>query len=235
MARWGLIPAAGIGKRMGSAIPKQYLKLHDREVLAWTLEAIQRSGELSAVVLVLNPDDQYFAGHLAREFPEVICVSGGNERLNSVARGLDKIAELGKDEDWVLVHDAVRPCVRKEDISKLIAELAGHETGGILASPVRDTLKHSDANGQVRETLPRELYWLAATPQMFRLHKLRAAIRALEEKNAIATDEAAAIEQMGWPVQLVAGRSDNIKITAPEDLPLAEFLLREQARSRAQD
>lgn len=230
---WALIPAAGIGKRLGSITPKQYLKLHDQEVLAWTLQALVAADFIEKIVLVLHPDDSYFASHLAQKFPEVLVVSGGEERQDSVANGLDFLKDLAEGDDWVLVHDAARPCLMAEDLDKLVSGLKENEVGGILASPVKDTLKRSDQSYKVVDTLNRNEYWLAATPQMFRFGLLHDALTRAKQNGLIATDEAAAIEAMGLPVTIVKGRSDNLKITSQEDLALAEFLLEKLGKIHA--
>jgi len=224
---WAVVPAAGIGRRMNSSIPKQYLKIKGREVLAWTLESLQSFDKLRGIILVLHPEDRYFQEHLASSFPDIVCVEGGAERLHSVAAGLSAVQERGADHDWVLVHDAVRPCLHPDDLHRLVDALEGESAGGILALPVSDTLKQADSLQQVSATLPRENYWLAATPQMFRLGPLLKATNQALEVGHLATDEAATMEQMAYPVKLVAGRRDNIKITSAEDLALAEFILQQ--------
>jgi 2-C-methyl-D-erythritol 4-phosphate cytidylyltransferase len=213
---------------MGAAIPKQYIKLHGKEVLAWTLEVLSGLDFLEKTVLVLHPDDKYFSEKMAADFPTVLQVEGGEERQHSVSNGLNFLKSLAADDDWVLVHDAARPCVKSDDIYKLLNELEDDPVGGILASRVKDTLKQADDSLQVISTLDRNDYWLAATPQLFRIGLLVDALNNVKETGQIATDEAAAIEAMGLPVKLVEGHSDNIKITSSEDLALAEFLL-EQA------
>jgi len=230
---WALVPAAGIGKRLGSKIPKQYLKLHGQEVLAWTLQTLAAADFIEKIVLVLHPDDNYFAGHLAQKFPDVLVVPGGEERQDSVANGLAFLKGLAKNDDWVLVHDAARPCLLLEDLTKLVNHLKEDAVGGILASQVKDTLKHSDESCKVLDTLKRNEYWLAATPQMFRFSLLCEALNSAKEAGFIATDEAAAIEAMGLPVTIVEGRSDNLKITSQEDLALAEFLLQKLGKIHA--
>lgn len=213
---------------MGAAIPKQYIKLHGKEVLAWTLEALIGLDFLEKIVLVLHPDDTYFSDKMSADFPDVLQVQGGEERQHSVSNGLNFLKNLAADDDWILVHDAARPCVKSDDIYKLLNELDDDPVGGILASRVRDTLKHADKSRKVKSTLNRNDYWLAATPQLFRFKLLLDALNSVKESDQIATDEAAAVEAMGLPVRLVEGHSDNIKITSSEDLALAEFLL-EQA------
>ncbi|MDG2091294.1 MAG: 2-C-methyl-D-erythritol 4-phosphate cytidylyltransferase [Gammaproteobacteria bacterium] len=230
---WALVPAAGIGKRLGAKTPKQYLKLHGTEVLAWTLQTLSQLDFLEKIVLVLHPDDDYFSINLAKDFPNVLVVSGGQERQDSVAYGLEFLQTLAKDEDWVFVHDAARPCLTKDDMNKLRSVLENNETGGILASRVKDTLKHSDEALNITSTLDRDEYWLAATPQLFRFRVLLDAFDKLKESGQRATDEAAAVEALGLPVRIVEGRSDNIKITSQEDLALAEFILKQLGKVNA--
>jgi len=213
---------------MAAAMPKQYIKLHGKEVLAWTLEVLTSLDFLEKIVLVLHPDDNYFSEKMSADFPDVLQVEGGEERQHSVSNGLNFLKTLASDDDWILVHDAARPCVKAEDIHKLINELEDNPVGGILASRVRDTLKQTDNSLRVKSTLDRNDYWLAATPQLFRFKLLLDALNSVKASNQIATDEAAAIEALGLPVKLVEGHRDNIKITSSEDLALAEFLL-EQA------
>ena len=236
---WALVPAAGIGKRLGAKTPKQYLKLHGKELLVWTLQTLSELEYLERIVLVLHPDDDYFYTNLSKDFPNILVVSGGQERQHSVAYGLDLLKTLAQGDDWIFVHDAVRPCVTKDDINKLKNALENDEVGGILASRVKDTLKHSDvsisAEGslasegslKVSSTLNRDEYWLAATPQLFRFKVLLDAFSQMQESGQNATDEAVAVEALGLPVKIIEGRSDNIKITSQEDLALAEFLLKQ--------
>jgi 2-C-methyl-D-erythritol 4-phosphate cytidylyltransferase len=140
---WALVPAAGIGRRLGATTPKQYLKLHDREVLAWTLQTLTALDFLEKIVLLLHPEDDYFATYLAQEFPDVLLATGGKERQDSVANGLEFLKDLAVDNDWVLVHDAARPCLLAEDVIKLVSSLKEDKVGGILATQVKDTLKMS--------------------------------------------------------------------------------------------
>jgi 2-C-methyl-D-erythritol 4-phosphate cytidylyltransferase len=228
---WALVPAAGIGTRMGAGIPKQYIKLHGKAVLAWTLEVLLGLEFLEKIVLILHPEDTYFSEKMAADFPAVLQVKGGEERQHSVSNGLEFLKTLAADDDWVLVHDAARPCVKADDIYKLVQELQDDAVGGILASRVKDTLKHADDSQQVLSTVDRNDYWLAATPQLFRFKLLMDALNNVKKSKKIATDEAVAIEAMGQPVKLIEGHRDNIKITSSEDLALAEFLLEQTGRA----
>ncbi len=233
------MPAAGLGQRMKSDVPKQYQKLHGKEVLAWTLQTLCSLNYLQEIVLVLHPNDSYYNANLAASFPNVKVVVGGEERQHSVINGLAYLKNKAEAEDWVFVHDAARPCITQDDINWLKTELQNDEIGGILASKVKDTLKQAISVEksiqhefhQVAVTLPREDHWLAATPQLFRFTILWDALTAQQTSGGIVTDESAAIEALDKPVKIIEGRSDNIKITSPEDIMLAEFILKQQGKA----
>lgn len=229
---WVIIPAAGIGKRMrtsGDDMPKQYLPLGECTILEITLARIDQVEGINGVVLVLAEDDPWWPQLQINLDHELVTVTGGNERFHSVLNGLMALdGRVGK-QDWILVHDVVRPCVRVADINKLVATLAADAVGGILATPVRETLKRTSGAMTVAETVSREDYWLAGTPQMFRFESLLLALEQARESGTLVTDEAHAMEMAGHTVQLVQGEGDNIKITHPADLALAEHLLNRQA------
>lgn len=223
-----VLPAAGSGRRAGLALPKQFVPLAGKPILQHTLERFAVLPEISAIVLAVDEQDVYTKDFLA-SLPaalrkRVLTVPGGTERMYSVLNALEYLAGLAAGDDWVLVHDAVRPCLRRSDIHRLFAALEG-TPGGLLALPVRDTLKRADAQGRVVATLDRSELWQAATPQMFRHGLLLRALREAAAAGLVVTDEAAAVERLGVPVQLVQGQTDNIKVTWPEDLQLAEALL----------
>ena len=222
---WAVVPAAGVGKRMNTDIPKQYLPLAGSTVIENTVATLLDISGLAGIVIALGTDDDWwdetrFAGHAM-----VHRVSGGTERANSVLNALSELKNKAHDEDWVLVHDAARPCVRKDDIQCLIDSCKTHSVGGILGMPVRDTMKLADAEQQILKTVPRDNLWHAFTPQMFRLGMLADAIEGALEAGFAITDEASAVEWAGYSPLLVEGTADNIKITRPEDLALAEFYL----------
>jgi len=222
---WAVVPAAGIGKRMGAVIPKQYLPLAGRTVMEQTLRTLLNCSSISAVVVVISSNDIWWETiHLDTHKP-LIQVIGGEERFHSVMQGLQALQTRVPADDWVLVHDAVRPCLRAEDLDNLIVNLQNDPVGGLLAMPVRDTMKRSDKAGRVTATVDRRGLWHALTPQMFRLEMLITALRLAQEKHLLVTDEASAVEAMGLAPRLVEGHADNIKITHPEDLALAEFYL----------
>lgn len=226
---WAVVPAAGIGTRMGGEIPKQYLPLLGRPVIAHTLARLCNHPRISAVVVVLAADDRWWPELSMNYSRPLLVATGGEERRDSVLSGLDALSGRASNEDWVLVHDAVRPCLRDEDIERLMNELWTDEVGGLLAIPARDTMKRCGANNRVRETVSREFLWQAQTPQMFRLKALRDAIRLTLNEDRDVTDEAQAMELAGARPRLVQGREDNIKITRRGDLELAEmYLMRRQ-------
>ena len=219
-----VIPAAGVGKRMQANLPKQYLTINDKTILEHTVERLQSVPCVEQVVIAINPQDQYFAG--VNLSATVKVVFGGDERVNSVLAGLKAIeTDLGTvaKSAWVLVHDAARPNVSVDDIEKLVESCFEQNCGGILATPVRDTMKRGE--GFVSHTEDRQNLWHALTPQFFPLNQLIEALEQGLKDNITLTDEASAIENAGKPVLLVEGRADNLKITRPEDLALATFYL----------
>ena len=224
---WALIPAAGAGKRMGSAIPKQYLPLAGRPVIAHTLDIFLRHPRIAGLVVAVGAEDEWWpavAADLAPDKPLWVA-EGGAERCHSVLNGLEMLRGHAHPKDWVLVHDAARPCLTGEDLVRLLDELADDPVGGLLAAPVRDTLKQADGAGRVATTVDRSRLWHALTPQMFRLDLLHESLRAALAHGLLVTDEAAALEAAGFCPRLIEGRMDNLKITRPEDLVLAEFYL----------
>ena len=222
---FAVVPAAGIGKRMGGVVPKQYLELGGVTVLQRTLERIADQPGMNRVAVAIAPDDAHFETLEARLPATVRRVTGGAERCHSVLAGLGALADEARAEDWVLVHDAARPCVRPSDIAHMVTTLIDHPVGGILAVPVRDTLKRCDTAGQIETTVERNNLWHALTPQMFRIGALTEALEASLEAGVVVTDEAQAMERTGLTPRVVAGHGDNIKITQPEDLALAERIL----------
>ncbi|MGF1745693.1 2-C-methyl-D-erythritol 4-phosphate cytidylyltransferase [Vibrio minamisatsumaniensis] len=218
-----VVPAAGVGSRMKADRPKQYLKIHGKTILEHTVEKLISHPQVSQVVIAISDDDPYYPELALNLNSQVLRVSGGSERADSVLSALNYIAEqqLG---DWVMVHDAARPCVQLSDIDKLISGAMNHDVGAILAAPVRDTMKRG-AQGQIEQTVDRADLWHALTPQMFRSKPLRNALSQALAQGVSITDEASAFEWKGLSPALVAGRSDNFKITQPEDLALAEFYL----------
>ncbi|CAJ1903544.1 2-C-methyl-D-erythritol 4-phosphate cytidylyltransferase [Aeromonas jandaei] len=218
-----IVPAAGIGSRMGAECPKQYLQLAGKTILEHTLERLLAHPAIGQVIVALAPHDRWFDTLPVAQDERILRVEGGAERAFSVLNALH-VAQ----GEWVLVHDAARPCLTHGDLDALIAA-AMTSGGAILGSRVRDTMKRSDAAGNIIATVEREQLWHALTPQMFPTGPLR---RALEEglaMGATITDEASAMERAGFAVRMVEGRADNIKVTRPEDLSLAGLFLSQQA------
>ena len=222
---WAVIPAAGIGSRMQAEIPKQYLQVNNKCILEYTLECFCSHPGITGVVVVLAADDGHWGQLSVAGHAKVKTAPGGAERFNSVLNGLRSLQQQADGNDWVLVHDAVRPCLHHEDIDHLINELGGHPVGGLLALPVRDTMKRVNDAGEVIETVDRGGLWHALTPQMFRLAMLEQAVAQAVNGNRMITDEAQAMELCGYRPVVVQGRADNIKITHRGDLPLAELFL----------
>lgn len=226
---WAIVPAAGIGARMGAHLPKQYLPLAGTPVLVHALERLAAHPRIAGIVLALRQADPYWQA-LAFNCPKPLhVVTGGASRAASVLAALDWLAGREQPETPVLVHDAVRPLLHADDIHSLCAEPLD-EHGCLLATPLTDTVKRTDAAGRVRETVPRDGLWTVQTPQRFRLDVLRAALAGALAAGQEPTDEAQAMENAGFRPRLLAGRRDNIKITVPHDLPLAECLLAAQTR-----
>lgn len=222
---WALIPAAGAGRRFGSVVPKQYLTLAGRMVIDHALELFTSHPACRGVVVAVDDNDALFAQSAYADHPAVHRVRGGAERYLSVACGLDALVGLAAADDWVLVHDAARPCLRVEDLNALLAELADNPPGALLGAKVRDTMKRADADGHISATVDREGLWHAFTPQACRLSLLKRALEQARADGYAVTDEASAIEHLGLTPRMVEGHADNLKITRPEDLPLAEFYL----------
>ena len=216
-----LVPAAGFGARMGNALPKQYLPLAGQPMIFHALNTLCSCPEISTVFVVLAPDDTQFHSYDWSAFGDKLqpLYCGGAMRAETVLNGL-LVSELEPD-DWVLVHDAARPCLTQAHLTKLIAELRDDAVGGILAVPVADTLKRADDAGRIARTEDRAGLWQAQTPQMFRAGLLA---QALQQCSAV-TDEASAIEALGLQPKLVLSESTNFKVTYPQDLLLAELLL----------
>lgn len=221
-----VIAAAGIGKRVGADLPKQYLPLLGKTIIEHSLAPFLNHPDICKVVVSLAKNDHWFRQLEIANHPKIERVEGGQERVDSVLCAL----KLIKGEAYVLVHDAARPCISAADIDKLIAHVRITKQGAILGSRVRDTMKRSNADGQIINTVERENLWHALTPQMFPNRLLIEAISSAKERYKI-TDEASAMEMAGLPVAIIEGRSDNLKITRYEDLQLAALYLSQQINS----
>ncbi|HEY4697729.1 MAG TPA: 2-C-methyl-D-erythritol 4-phosphate cytidylyltransferase [Gallionella sp.] len=217
-----LVPAAGFGSRMGGELPKQYLPLAGQPMIAHALGTLCACAEISTVFVVLAPGDTLFHSYDWSRFGDKLqpLFCGGGARADTVLNGL-QASELEPD-DWVLVHDAARPCLTRAHLDKLIAEVRDDAVGGILAVPVADTLKRDAGNGRILRTESREQLWQAQTPQMFRAGLLAQAL----QQGGSFTDEASAVEALGLQPRLVLSEPANFKVTYPQDLLLAELLLK---------
>jgi len=213
---------------MHTPVPKQYLMLGGKRVIEHALERLGNYPWISGVVVAISAHDQLWQEVRATFRAPVMKVTGGSQRCHSVLAGLARLHDVARSEDWVLVHDAARPCLPHKDLDRLIAELSDHPVGGLLAIPVRDTMKRDDGQRTVTATVEREGLWHALTPQMFRYGALREALEAAIASDRIVTDESQAMELTGAQPRLVEGSADNIKITCPRDLVLAELYLRMQ-------
>lgn len=226
MAVWAVIPAAGVGRRFGAGIPKQYLEVAGRPLLAHVLDRFLEAQGVSAIVLATAAGDERWRGLLPSQ-PRIPIVpaQGGTTRAESVLAALDAVADEAAPDDWALVHDAARPCLSAADLQRLLTKAASDTAGGLLATPVVDTLKRADDAGRVTATVERNGLWRALTPQMFRYKLLRDALCGALADGFEITDEASAMEHAGHRPLLVAGGAENIKVTRPADLALAETIL----------
>ena len=223
-----IIPAAGFGSRMDSATPKQYLDLAGEPVIAHTLKVFLDCVQVSAVHVLLNVEDTFFDALSCARNPKInVHYCGGVTRAQSVFNGLQAIKNSVSTDDWMLVHDAARPCLSHTLLETLLESVQDDAVGGLLAIPLAETLKRTNGDNKVAKTEPRENLWQAQTPQMFRYGLLAQALQSFSQKfNNAPTDESQAIEALGYSPTLVRGDLRNIKITYPQDLALAELILR---------
>ena len=226
---FAIVPAAGQGTRIGDAVPKQYLPVGGKPLMFHSIEALAAVPRISCVCVVLAPMDRHWNQHDWSAFPDKIepVFAGGTRRPDSVKNAIEHLGDRIAKDDWVLVHDAARPCITTELVEQFLDEIGDDPVGGLLAMPVAETLKSADENLRVAATIPRLHLWRAQTPQMFRRDLLR---RGLEAKPD-ATDEAQAVESIGYSApRLVQGENSNIKVTFAEDLFLAEMILKRKGR-----
>ncbi|UAN46797.1 2-C-methyl-D-erythritol 4-phosphate cytidylyltransferase [Serratia sp. JSRIV001] len=217
-----VLPAAGIGSRMQADCPKQYLTIGHQTILEHAIHALLRHPRITQVIVAISPEDQQFKTLPIASDPRVLVTEGGQQRADSVLVGL----QLAGNAHWVLVHDAARPCLHPDDLERLLAITAHSKVGGILAAPVRDTMKRAQVGQSIiSHTVERQDLWHALTPQLFPLELLKLCLQRALDEGATVTDEASALEHCGYHPLLVAGRADNIKVTRPEDLALAAFYL----------
>lgn len=217
-----VVPAAGLGRRMQTDCPKQYLSIGNKTILEHSVDALLANACIQRVIIAVSPGDERFNQLNLAQHPQVTVVDGGAERADSVLAGL----KAAGDAAWVLVHDAARPCLHQNDLARLLTLRETSRVGGILAAPVRDTMKRAEpGKPAIAHTVDRNDLWHALTPQFFPRELLFDCLTRALNEGATITDEASALEYCGFHPTLVVGRADNIKVTRPEDLALAEFYL----------
>lgn len=222
---WAIIVAAGSGQRMQTNVPKQYLKLGDKTILEHTLQGFVNYSLFKQIILVLAKDDQYWPQLPLATHKKITTVIGGKSRVESVISALQFLEKKAMANDWVWVHDGVRPLLTHDDLDKLKQSLIDNATGTILATPMINTLKQVNKS-KIVKTVDRQVYWQALTPQVFRFTLLHTALQQALAKGIAVTDEAQAIELQGYDVSVIEGHCHNIKITRPEDMKLAALSLR---------
>lgn len=227
---WAIVPAAGTGQRFGSQLAKQFQLIGDKMVADHSLSRLLAISSLKKIIVPCDTNCSHWAQVHSSGDQRVELIAGGVERIHSVLNGLRALADLADPDDWVLVHDMARPCITSADIKKLIDQLQEHPVGGILAVPVSDTLKKIqpvdiEQMSAIETTLDRSDFFAAQTPQMFRYGLLVRALETMLEEQQLPTDEASAIEYLGQQAMIVEGRSDNIKITHPQDLVIAQAIM----------
>jgi 2-C-methyl-D-erythritol 4-phosphate cytidylyltransferase len=220
-----IVPAAGTGRRFGAELPKQYQALHGATVIEHSLRLLLGIERLQRIVVVVHPEDLRWRDLAVFSDPRIVVTQGGAERCHSVLSGMQHLAAMHSETEWVLVHDVARPCCPRADIEKLIDHIQPHPVGGLLAVPASDTIKRVDGARQIEETVDRSWLWQAQTPQLFRYRLLLDALNHCLGLGMVVTDEAQAVEALGWQAQVIEGSRRNIKITRSEDLALAEFFL----------
>jgi 2-C-methyl-D-erythritol 4-phosphate cytidylyltransferase len=225
---WAVVPAAGASRRFAADLPKQYVLLNGQPILSHTLQNLFSVTALSAVVLVHAADDPNVQSLPEIQHSKLITAVGGSERADSVLNGLMALQNQAAEDDWILVHDAARPCCTAAMIQQLIEQLSEHVVGGLLATPVHDTVKQVDSQQNITATIDRSLLWRAQTPQMFRYAVLKKALQSARDDRVIVTDEAQAIERIGLVSRVIMGSEKNIKITRQDDLRLAAFYLQDR-------
>jgi 2-C-methyl-D-erythritol 4-phosphate cytidylyltransferase len=227
---WAIVPAAGIGSRMQADRPKQYLDLNGKTVLQHTLQGLAEHSRIQGIIVAVADNDPWWPQIAVDTAIPIHVVVGGEERADSVYNALKELAKICDANPWVLVHDAARPCLRHQDIDRMLSILGEHPVGGILGIPVTDTVKRTNQDDDIIETVERQGLWRASTPQMFRLNTLKEALLNAKKQQLMITDEASAIELAGLQAMMVEGHADNIKITLPQDLDLARLFLQQQGK-----
>lgn len=230
---WCVVPAAGIGTRMQVERPKQYLSFRGATLLDATISRLLACDSIEKIIVCLNEKDDYWQHSSYSNHVRVETTTGGSERAGTVLSGIEKLTDNAGQADWVLVHDAARPCVRTVDVQLLINQAIEKQQGAILATPIHDTVKFVEDKRSLR-TVARESLWRALTPQIFKLEELKTALLQAKELGLVVTDEASAIEHMNKAVHIVEGSPDNIKVTHPADIDLANFYINQQEGKRCE-
>lgn len=224
MALYAVVPAAGVGKRMQADRPKQYLQVNGQSILEHTVTRLLMFSPFEKIMMVMNHDDPFYHDMPVSKDDRVLHCEGGKERVDSVLNGLNALLEQGASPyDWIMVHDVARPCISQNDIQRLYD--ARNDQGAILGAPVRDTMKRTDGQGSIIETVEREHLWHALTPQLAPLGVLKKAIESSVEQQLPVTDEASALEHAGLKPKMIAGLASNIKVTHPDDLAMVTQFL----------
>ena len=222
---WAVVPAAGQGRRVGGAVPKQYLEIAGIPVLAHSLNRLAAVQQIDAIFVGISETDRHWQKLPLPPGMQVACYTGGQSRAETVWLGLQALQECASADDWVLVHDAARPCVQVKDIDALISAVVPSLEGGLLAIPVTDTIKVATQDSTAKQTMDRRMLWRAQTPQLFRFSVLYTALQAVVHDLESISDESAAVEKLGLNPLIVQSSERNIKITNSKDLQLAEFFL----------
>ncbi|HSS27127.1 MAG TPA: 2-C-methyl-D-erythritol 4-phosphate cytidylyltransferase [Usitatibacter sp.] len=225
---FALVLAAGQGTRIGDAVPKQYLPLAGKPMMFHSIEALSAVSRVERIFVVLAPMDRHWGSHDWSALPDKVeaAFCGGGHRAESVLNALKHIESRVAPDDWIMVHDAARPCIMTELVEQFLDEIGEDQVGGLLAMPLADTLKRGDEDQRVAQTVSRAGLWRAQTPQLFRYSILRKGI----EKSPKATDESEAVESLGHAPRLAEGENSNIKVTFAEDIALAELILQYKQR-----
>ena len=226
---WAVVPAAGQGRRVGGAVPKQYLEIAGIPVLAHSLNRLAAVQQIDAIFVGISETDRHWQKLPLPPGMQVACYTGGQSRAETVWLGLQALQECASADDWVLVHDAARPCVQVKDIDALISAVVPSFEGGLLAVPVTDTIKVATQDSTTKQTMDRRMLWRAQTPQLFRYSVLCTALQAVVHDLESISDESAAVEKLGLNPLIVQSAERNIKITNSKDLQLAEFFLGKQS------
>lgn len=215
---WVVIPAAGVGSRMGVDKPKQYISINNKTIIEHTIDCFIHREEIEKIVIAISKEDKFWPTLAISKHVKIVTAAGGEERYQSVLNSLQALTGKADNNDWVMVHDAARPCLNQSAIDRLLIELRTHDVGGILAMPCRDTMKRANNTGEIDKTVERESLWHAQTPQMFKYEKLLSAIEDALKNQIVVTDESMAMERLGYKPLLVHGHQENMKLTHKDDL-----------------